>query len=439
MASDPNVFNTLTVASLSGNGSFVMRTDLVGDGDGVNNAGDLLRVTGSSTGSHQLTIKNQGSMTTTGNEVLTVVETADGGASFTAASDVELGGYLYSVRQNGTNWELYSSAKASEPAPAPVPTPAPAPVPAPAPEKPHLTNAADAGGNYLNVGYLLSYVETNTLMQRMGDLHQKDARGDMWIRGYGGKADSFAGGSLGGLSMNYSGLQFGADKRVVEDIPLFVGVFAGTTNASPDYRGGDGSVRSDYAGLYASWITPGGFYSDLVLKGSRQKNSFIVRDSRDNRVRGDGNASGVSLSLEAGQRFALAAPAAGFYIEPQLQFTWSHQNATAMQASNGLNIGLSSYESLLGRSSLQLGYEKDTGNSRVNVYLKTGAIREFAGDTAFTLNRSREKHSFRGNGWNNGLGISAQFNDAHTLYIEADNTSGHFDQRQLSAGYRFSF
>ncbi|KIQ49137.1 hypothetical protein TA05_22745, partial [Citrobacter rodentium] len=304
MASDPDVFSTLTVASLSGNGSFVMRTDLVGDGNGVNNGGDLLRVTGSSAGSHLLTIKNQGSMATTGNEVLTVVETADGGASFAAASDVELGGYLYSVRQSGTNWELYSSGQVPDPVPAPEPAPTPAPVPtpgpastpepvptpvpAPAPGRPQLTNAADAGGNYLNVGYVLSYVETSTLMQRMGNLRQQNGKGDMWIKGYGGKADSFAGGSLDGFSMNYSGFQIGADKRVSEDLPLSVGLFLGTTSASPDYRGGDGSVRSDYAGLYASWIAANGFYSDLVLKGSRQKNSFTVRDSQNNRVSGDG-------------------------------------------------------------------------------------------------------------------------------------------------------
>ncbi|KIQ52325.1 hypothetical protein TA05_05340, partial [Citrobacter rodentium] len=319
-------------------------TDLVGDGNGVNNGGDLLRVTGSSAGSHLLTFKNQGSMATTGNEVLTVVETADGGASFTAASDVELGGYLYRVRQSGTDWELYSSAQAPDPVPTPepasIPEPAPTPVPAPAPDRPQLTSAADAGGNYLNVGYVLSYVETSTLMQRMGDLRQQNGKGDMWIRGYGGKADSFSGGTLDGFSMNYSGIQIGADKRVSEDLPLSVGLFLGTTSASPDYRGGDGSVRSDYAGLYASWIAANGFYSDLVLKGSRQKNSFTVRDSQNNRVSGDGNSSGVSVSLEAGQRFALPVPTAGFYAEPQLQFTWNHQNSTGMRASNGLDTDL---------------------------------------------------------------------------------------------------
>ncbi|WP_309599024.1 pertactin-like passenger domain-containing protein, partial [Klebsiella pneumoniae] len=43
-------YSTLSIANLSGNGAFTLRTDIVGDGDGVNNAGDKLVVTGTSAG-----------------------------------------------------------------------------------------------------------------------------------------------------------------------------------------------------------------------------------------------------------------------------------------------------------------------------------------------------------------------------------------------------
>uniref|UniRef100_UPI001C58FC99 autotransporter outer membrane beta-barrel domain-containing protein n=1 Tax=Escherichia coli TaxID=562 RepID=UPI001C58FC99 len=53
---------------------------------------------------------------------------------------------------------------------------------------------------------------------------------------------------------------------------------------------------------------------------------------------------------------------------------------------------------------------------------------------------SREKYSFKGNGWNNGVGVSAQYNKQHTFYLEADYTQGNlFDQKQVNGGYRFSF
>ncbi|XPE66161.1 autotransporter outer membrane beta-barrel domain-containing protein [Shigella flexneri] len=93
-----------------------------------------------------------------------------------------------------------------------------------------------------------------------------------------------------------------------------------------------------------------------------------------------------------------------------------------MKASNGLNIHLNHYESLLGRASMILGYDITAGNSQLNVYVKTGAIREFSGDTEYLLNNSREKYSFKGNGWNNGVGVSAQYNKQHTFYLEADYT-----------------
>ncbi|EPI5094079.1 autotransporter outer membrane beta-barrel domain-containing protein, partial [Escherichia coli] len=149
---------------------------------------------------------------------------------------------------------------------------------------------------------------------------------------------------------------------------------------------------------------------------------------------------GLSISLEAGQRFNLTPTSYGFYIEPQTQLTYSHQNEMAMKASNGLNIHLNHYESLLGRASMILGYDITAGNSQLNIYVKTGAIREFSGDTEYQLNNSREKYSFKGNGWNNGVGVSAQYNKQHTFYLEADYTQGNlFDQKQVNGGYHFSF
>lgn len=442
-ASSANAFTTLNVTNLSGSSNFVMRADVVGEGDGVNNAGDLLNVSGSSSGNHVLTINNQGSEATTGNEVLTVVQTADGAASFTASSQVELGGYLYDVRKNGTNWELYASGTAPEPIPdpEPVPTPDPAQPPIVKPDPaPKPTTTADAGGNYLNVGYLMNYVENRTLMQRMGDLRKQSKEGNIWLRGYGGSLDSFASGKLSGFDMGYSGIQFGGDKRLSDETPLYMGLFIGSTHASPDYRGGNGTARSDYMGIYASYMAQSGFYSDLVVKASRQKNSFHVLDSQNNGVSASGSASGFSASLEAGQKFSLNQSGNGFYIEPQAQFTYSQQNDMDMKASNGLNIHLSRYESMLGRASVVVGYDVTTGNSQLNMYVKTGGIREFSGDTDYRLNGSREKHSFKGNGWNNGVGVSAQFNKQHTLYLEADYTQGNaFDQKQVSGGYRFSF
>lgn len=424
-------YGVLTVGDLSGSTAFVMRTDIVGDGAG-NNQGDLLRVTGSTAGSHTLQVLNNGSVATDGSETLTLVETADGNGQFAVNHQVELGGYRYDLRKAGNNWELFGAGSVPEEPEADTGTGDK--------PKPEITTTADAGANFLNIGYLMNYAETQTLLQRMGDLRQNGEFGDMWLRGFAGKFDSFSGGKLSQFDLSYSGVQIGADKRVSEQMPLFVGVFMGQTHGSPDYRSGDGTTRSSSAGIYGSYMASSGFYLDSVLKYSYLKNSFNVRDSQNNRVNGNGHSDGVSLSLEAGQKFNLNEQNNGFYIEPQVQLTYGHQEATQINASNGLKVDLGSYESLMGRASALFGYELNQGNNKVNVYLKTGIVREFEGDVDYQLNGSTENHTFQGNWWNNGVGVSAQVAKQHTFYLDVDSSTGNkFDQRQINGGYRFSF
>ncbi|MXP50484.1 autotransporter outer membrane beta-barrel domain-containing protein [Pantoea sp. Eser] len=109
---DANAYSTLTVANLSGNGDFALRTDLAGDGDGdgVNNIGDKVVVNESSAGDYTLFIQNRGSAATTGNEVLTVVETPDGVASTSASVSAALSHIAPVTLSTGlTAWPFSSS------------------------------------------------------------------------------------------------------------------------------------------------------------------------------------------------------------------------------------------------------------------------------------------------------------------------------------------
>ncbi len=443
--SEDKTGSVLTVDDLSGNGTFIMRTDIVGDGDGLNNSGDKLVVTGTSTGNHFLKILNQGSLNTTGNEVLTVVETADGQAHFgldSSTPKVELGGYVYDVRQNGNNWELYSLDLYVPASPSvPVDPVNPVDPVTPTPDGGgQISTAADAGANFLNIGYLMNYADTQTLLQRMGDLRQNSSHGNMWIRGFAGKFDSFSGGKLSRFDMDYQGMQIGADKRISVEMPLFIGGYLGTTTGDSNYASGDGTAKASNVGLYTAYMADNGVYLDAIAKYSNIKNNFNVRDTQNEQVRGNGNSNGVSLSLEAGQKFNLTKEDNGFYIEPQAQFSYSHQNAIDINASNGLKVNLGSYESILGRANALLGYELNQGDNKINIYLKTGIVREFKGDVNYQLNGSTENHTFKGNWWNNGVGVSAQIAKQHTFYLDVDSSTGNkFDQRQINGGYRFSF
>ncbi len=286
----------------------------------------------------------------------------------------------------------------------------------------------------------MNYAEMQSLLQRFGDLRQKQSLGDGWVRGIGGRFDSFASGKLSDFSLSYSGMQFGVDRQLRPDLPVVAGAFMGLTHGNAHYASGSGDQTSSHAGFYLTAMTDSGLWFDGVVKYSRMKSGFNVRDSQGQGVSGYGAANNYNLSLESGKRFALTQAEQGFYLEPQLQLAWSHQQGDTLRASNGLRIDLDGYDSLLGRASALLGYQITQEARQLNLYLKSGVVREFKGDTGYRLNGSPERHSFRGNGWNNGLGVSAQVTGQHLFYLEGDSTTGHqFNQRQFSAGYRFTF
>ncbi|UQY44341.1 autotransporter outer membrane beta-barrel domain-containing protein [Mixta hanseatica] len=467
----------LTVGNLAGNGTFALKTDI------VERRSDRLTVTGSSAGSHYLQIGNRGDLQTTGQEVLTVVETQDGQARFAfspTTGKVELGGYLYGLQQAGSNWQLAATGEIDTPTPGPeeeeviptptpnpipdteleeeeleiTPTPNPAPLPEPEkkeeeleivpparqPDEPEITSTADAGANFLNINYLINYVETQTLMQRFGDLRQKKSGGNGWIRGIGGRFDDFGSNKLNGFRLSYSGMQFGVDKQIAPETPVTLGLFMGVTNGKAHYASGRGDQSSKHTGFYLSALADNGLWLDGLVKYARMKNSFNVRDSQGTAVGGHSAADSYSASLEGGKRINLTAAAQGFYLEPQLQLSWSHQQKDRLVASNGLHIDLEGYHSLLGRASALLGYRVQQKGLDLNLYLKSGIVREFKGDTRYRLNGSPERHSFNGDWWNNGLGVSAQIADQHVVYLEGDSSTGsQFNQRRFNAGYRFSF
>lgn len=409
-------FLTLTTGSLAGSGNFAMNVNM------ESLQGDLLRVTDTNvTGNHVLTIANVGSANTTGNEVLTVVETLDHNQGSFTSNTVEAGGYEYQLRQSAsstTGWELSSGGR--------------------------RTTSAEASVNVFTTNYLLSYIDNQTLLQRMGQLRSTDDhQGDFWIRSFAGKLDSFGGNVVSGFDMNYKGTQAGIDKLIKTDNGrLYVGGMVGFTDADPNYRGGNGTTKDYHLGLYSSYINDDGLYIDGVLKYTRMQNRFNVKDTLGNTITGKGNSAGYSVSVEAGKRFYFSGlkQAGGYYIEPQGQITYGHQGGMNINGSNGLKTNLSNYNYTLGRASAIVGYTIEGANP-VDIYLKTGYVREFDGNTSFTFNHGKKtNHSFKGGWWDNGIGVNAQLKGRHNIYADINYATGsNFDQKQLNLGYRYSF
>ena len=421
-----NNFGKLTIENLKGASTFNLRTDIAAQQSDkiiISKSSDTNR-TVSAEGIHTINLINNGSAKTTGNEKLTLVEIDDDAintAEFKTNHDVELGGYQYSLNKDGNDYVLTGQPITSS---TPIESSAP------------ITSSAMASVGFLNANYLMNYVETQTLLKRLGDMRTSGEFGDVWLRGFTGKLDSFSSGKLSQFDMRYHGFQFGADKQLSESSPFVIGAFVGQTYGDPNYRKGDGSLRSFNTGVYATYLDNSGFYIDSVAKYDRLKNQFKVRDTANNRVQGSGHSNGIGVSMELGQKFKIN----DFYIEPQTQLSYSHQNGTTINASNGLNVKLGNYNSLLGRASALFGYEYKSDKNSINLYAKTGIVREFDGDTYYKLNNHKESHSFKGNWWNNGVGINAQINQNHNIYLDLESSPGNkFDLLQVNGGYRYSF
>jgi len=110
-------FRTLTLENLSGNGSFAMKTD-IGELQG-----DLITISNSATGDHQIAIKNSGLEPADGSGVLPVVKTAGtGDESFTLQNGVvDAGTYQYQLEHRGGDWVLAQKTTETGGTPDPAP------------------------------------------------------------------------------------------------------------------------------------------------------------------------------------------------------------------------------------------------------------------------------------------------------------------------------
>lgn len=391
-------------AGLTG-GNFIMKADIVSE------TADNLIISGSTDGAHYITVLADATAATTGSEVTTLVETADQNGSFTLSTGtVDSGAWTYSLRQaqnvsnsvntagTGANWELYASS---------------------------LSNPGSGGVNTFYAAYLLGYAETNTLIQRLGDLRQTPNENGLWFRGHGGRFKSNAKSYVKPFEMDYWGIQLGYDRKlnIRWDGDAYFGVMFGYSKGDLDYLfTGSGEVNSKMAGIYGTFIQPSGFYLDAILKYQWMDNEFSTLDSGNTIVTGsDVSTGGFGFSIEVGQRIPFGRKnAKGWYAEPQVQFTYQRYGDGYFTASNGLHIGLNGFTSMIGRLGVLIGYE--TENS--NLYGKLFRTHEFDGDVVIMANGQPVAEDFGGSWWVYGLGYTARMNEHNSIYVEIERTSG---------------
>lgn len=408
-----NSYTTLTVDSLSAtNGSVIMNTNI------AKQLSDRIIVTNQLIGDFVLTINNNGSLNTTGNEVLTVVASDNNQSTWRLKNKVEAGAYEYGLRaskDNANNLELYATSEKK------------------------LTTAALAAGNMININYLIGYVENQTLFQRMGDLRSNIIlNSGFWIKGFGGKLSSFNN-QLSNFNMNYIGTQFGYDLSTnLNSGVLLIGAMAGYTNTKPKYsKNNDGHGTSFNLGSYISFYSNHGLYLDAIIKYNFFRNHINVYDTANNKITGTGHTNGFYSSFEVGKRFWIDNNKEGLHFDIQSQISYGTIKRDSFTASNGLNTKISSTNSLIGRVSILGGYSKDT----TNVYTKISYAKEFKGNVGYIYNNGKlNKYSFGGDWLEIGIGLNLDIDKNNKIYSEINYSNGkRFNNKNFMIGYRYSF
>ncbi|NBA97392.1 autotransporter outer membrane beta-barrel domain-containing protein [Pseudomonas sp. R5(2019)] len=382
-------FYTLSVANLSGNGTFVM------DADFAKGQVDHLEVTGTATGNHQLAINSSGADPLADTQ-LHVVHAAAGDANFALAGGrVDLGTWSYDLLQSGNDWYLASNGT--------------------------ISPAAASVMALFNTAPTVWYGELTSLRSRMGELRLDDKKAGGWIRAYGNKYNVSASSGVG-YQQTQNGFSIGADAPLGEG--WLLGVMAGHSQSDLSLKHGtSGEVSSSYVGGYLTWMDDAsGYFADAVLKLNHFSNKADVAMSDGQQVKGDYTSHAVGLSGEFGRRITLAND---YFVEPSVQLSAVRISGESYDLDNGLQAKGDSSHSLLGKVGATAGRHFDLSEGRtVEPYVRAAWVHEFAKNNEVNVNSNVFDNDLSGSRAEVGVGIAASLGNNFQLHSEFDYSHG---------------
>ena len=294
---------------------------------------------------------------------------------------------------------------------------------------------------------LLWRSENSDMLQRMGDVRLANEESGLWARYYGGKNSFDAKNTK--YSTSFNAYQLGYDKQL-DNNKLFGAAVSYNKGKNTYEMGGHGDGKAVSLAVYGSWNSDKGHYADVIVKGGKLDNDYIVYNDMGHKLEGDYDTWGLSLSAEYGRRMQMQN---GFYIDPSVQFTVGrvagadYSAASDFLDSKGLKkdmyVSQDAFTSAIGRIGLGMGKTTD----KAMFYTKFALAHEFSGDFTTTFAAENEPTSstavdFGGTWFEWQLGGSMKVNDNSYVYATFEKKfggdTGSNDWR-LDAGLRWSF
>ncbi|WP_064596885.1 autotransporter outer membrane beta-barrel domain-containing protein [Pseudomonas sp. DR 5-09] len=404
-----NAFYQLNVGQLAGAGRFELGTDF------TTGQTDLLNVTGTATGRHELAISSSGVDPAAG-QPIRVVQTAGGDAEFFMNRPVDLGTYSYGLEKNGNDWILDPTTKTVSP-------------------------GARSVLALFNTAPTVWYGELASLRSRMGELRFNGGQGGAWGRTYGNKYN-VADASGVGYQQTQQGFTLGADTPLpFGDGQWLIGVMAGHSKSDLNLDGGtSGTVTSNYLGTYLTWIDPlSGYYVDAVLKVNRFRNDAKVGLSDGGRAKGDYDNTGLGGSVELGRHIKLDD---GVFIEPYTKWSGVVIEGKHFSLENDMQADGDRTRSLLGEAGMTVGrtfvLERDL---KVQPYARVAMAHEFAKNNEVKVNNNVFNNDLSGSRGELAVGVAIAMTDRLQVHFDADYSNGKNIERPigLNIGARYNF
>jgi len=394
---EADAFYQLNLDTLSGKGMFVMGADFA---QGLN---DFLNITGEASGQHQLLLASSGAEPVSPGDVH-IVHTGGGDAEFSLVGGaVDVGAWSYGLKQDGNDWFLDPNQRTISPG----------------------TRSVLA---LFNTAPTVWYGEMTSLRSRMGELRHTDAQSGGWIRSYGNKY-SVSDANGAGYKQIQRGFSLGADVPLSEDSQWLVGVMAGHSQSDLDVsRGTSGTVKSYYAGVYATWLdADSGYYFDGVIKANRFENESKVSLSDGAKAKGDYGTNGLGASVEVGRNIKLDNE---FFVEPFAQASTIVVKGKKYGLDNGMQAKGDNTHSMLGKLGVTVGrdFVMDSG-SVVQPYLRTAVAHEFAKNNKASVNGNVFNNDLSGSRVELGAGVAVSLSQNLQLHADLEHSKGkHVDQ-----------
>ncbi|SNU82882.1 autotransporter outer membrane beta-barrel domain-containing protein [Pandoraea sputorum] len=409
----PGQFRTLEIATLAGEGTFRMQTDLEHGG-----ADQLHLSDNDSSGQFKLDVLNTGAFAAI--PVQQLVQDDGGAATFSVIGDkVDLGARAYELVAREADgkryWELVRTQEQS-----------------------NSTETVLGAASALPTVWL---GEITTLRARLGEVRLNEGKGGgVWARTFGNRYNAKPAGGHG-YSQDQWGVLAGADGIVASNDAgqWLVGAMAGTSTSRMKFGvGSTGSVESYTLGMYATWLGKNGYYFDGVFKYNRYASELdvMMRDGR--RSKGDYHANGLGLSTEFGRKLSFNN---GWFVEPYAQVAAMMSSASDYTLDNGLQVDAGRGRSVQGALGIGVGKTIETKMGTFEPYVRAAVVQEFAKHNAVVINGETFNNDLSGTRAEFSVGLAAQMQKNLQAYVDTSYAVGKRLEKPwgVNVGVRYTF